>query len=857
MFLPKLAISNLRSHKIRAILTISAIALSVCLVVAVTSGYSSASASAQKMMAQYMGTTDAQITHNSGVRSSIDQSVLAELKKDPDVERADGRLETNERLLKADGTPIVARSSQIIGVQRPQDTRVDVMKMEEGAWFDKSDSDQAVIDQVAQQRLGVKIGDTFLIPGVDRQLKLRVVGVVHKPGILASAIQTVYVPLETLQKFLFPENPQQVTRILIDLLPKANPQKFVDRWREKLAAIDPSLRIRLSSENRKEMEKNLQGMHALSYLAGIVSMVAAMFIVFSALSMGVIERQRTLGMLRAIGAFRSQLGWLVIFEAIMLGIAGVVIGVPIGIACIKVLAWKFDFIFSAGAVISIDGVAFATIAAIFTTLAASLLPVISAMRTNPLEAMTPLARSTGDSATTAAAIAGLILITIDPVILYGPWNRSFQFFGHYTVGLACVMIGFFLLAPMFVRAIERFIGPLVAKMLGLNFAMLRQQFSNGIWRAAGTCAALMVGLAILVVTQTQGTTAISGWKLPDKFPDIFIFSGIGLNAADQAKLAQVKGIRSGELMPVAIASPTFGSNIFAIAGAAAIIPDSTMFFGIDPDKAFDLMELDFREGNATDAKRLLKEGKHVIVTQEYKQIQNLGLGGKIPLRTNKGVVDFTIAGVVWSPGIDVITSMHDLGHQFDQRTAASLFGTLADAQECFGVDRIHLFAANLLPNVDKQEFLNNTMRNWGLEAGDVRQIKFGIQQALARVLLLISTIAYAAMAVASLGVTNTIMASIRSRRWQFGILRSIGATRGQLLRLVLAEAILIGVVSVALGLCAGFEMSIDAWRSWQTFFGYSPAMVVPWSTIGIGASVVIAVAVLASLWPALHTARTE
>ena len=68
------------------------------------------------------------------------------------------------------------------------------------------------------------------------------------------------------------------------------------------------------------------------------------------------------------------------------------------------------------------------------------------------------------------------------------------------------------------------------------------------------------------------------------------------------------------------------------------------------------------------------------------------------------------------------------------------------------------------------------------------------------------------MAVASLGVTNTIMASIRSRRWQFGILRSIGVTRGQLLRLVLAEAMLLGLVGVRSGLAAGALMSLDAQR---------------------------------------------
>src|SRR5437762_9080717 len=98
----------------------------------------------------------------------------------------------------------------------------------------------------------------------------------------------------------------------------------------------------------------------------------------------------------------------------------------------------------------------------------------------------------------------------------------------------------------------------------------------------------------------------------------------------------------------------------------------------------------------------------------------------------------------------------------------------------------------------------------GMQAGDVRQIKWQIQNGFERVLLLLSTVAFASMAVAALGVTNTIMASIRSRRWQFGILRSIGVTRWQLLRLVLGEGILLGMIGCALGLAAGFLMSMDA-----------------------------------------------
>src|SRR5437588_9401615 len=157
---------------------------------------------------------------------------------------------------------------------------------------------------------------------------------------------------------------------------------------------------------------------------------------------------------------------------------------------------------------------------------------------------------------------------------------------------------------------------------------------------------------------------------------------------------------------------------------AAVLPNATMFFGIDPDKAFDLMELDFREGNPKDAQRMLKLGRHVIVTLEFQQLKGLHVGDTIKLKTPRhGDVPYTIAGVVWSPGIDVIVSVQDMGRQFDQRTAASMFGTLEDAREDFGVDGVYLFAANLDMGVNKEDVLQQVKQSvgaFGMRAGDVR-----------------------------------------------------------------------------------------------------------------------------------------
>src|SRR5688572_22587440 len=273
MVLRKLAFSNFAVHKVRAALTVAAIALSVSLVVAVTSGYSSAEAAAYDFLAQFIGTTDATVTRK-GVAGGIDESLVAEIARDPDVERVDGQLDIGSPLIDSQGNPIDSMPAQVRGVRRPDDRRVERLKMREGRWFDSAQGNVAVIDQVAKE-------------------KLKVVGVIHKPGIFAGYVQTVYVPLETLQRFALPEEPNQLTTLFIELRPGVDDRAFAARLNAKLAQVDPALKLRLASESRKEMDKNLQGVHVLSYLGGTVSMLAATVLVFSALGMGVSERQRT------------------------------------------------------------------------------------------------------------------------------------------------------------------------------------------------------------------------------------------------------------------------------------------------------------------------------------------------------------------------------------------------------------------------------------------------------------------------------------------------------------------------------------------------------------------------------------
>jgi putative ABC transport system permease protein len=73
--------------------------------------------------------------------------------------------------------------------------------------------------------------------------------------------------------------------------------------------------------------------------------------------------------------------------------------------------------------------------------------------------------------------------------------------------------------------------------------------------------------------------------------------------------------------------------------------------------------------------------------------------------------------------------------------------------------------------------------------------------------------AFIALFVAGIGITNTLVTSVIERTKEIGILRAVGATRGQIMSLFLLEGALIGLLGAGLGLALawGFAVWADDW----------------------------------------------
>jgi putative ABC transport system permease protein len=253
----------------------------------------------------------------------------------------------------------------------------------------------------------------------------------------------------------------------------------------------------------------------------------------------------------------------------------------------------------------------------------------------------------------------------------------------------------------------------------------------------------------------------------------------------------------------------------------------------------------FRSGDSAAILRRAKAEDGVIISESLALSRGLGEGGRLPIAAPSGVIDMPIIGVfydyatdggkvvmdrrLWArlwgePGADVLAVYLEPGA--DEATARRRL------QEAAGEDQAIVISSNRSLKAKVLEIFDNTF-------------------AVARALELIAVV------VALLGVFNVLWASVLSQQREIGMLRSVGATRAQVTRMVLGEAGMLGVVVEVLGLLAGVCLSLILIHvinkqsfGWTIQFQFSSLVLVKSSVIALGA------ALLAGYLPARRAART-
>jgi putative ABC transport system permease protein len=113
-----------------------------------------------------------------------------------------------------------------------------------------------------------------------------------------------------------------------------------------------------------------------------------------------------------------------------------------------------------------------------------------------------------------------------------------------------------------------------------------------------------------------------------------------------------------------------------------------------------------------------------------------------------------------------------------------------------------------------------------------------------------------AIVVAMLGISGTLVTLILERERELAILRLIGTARSQIRRMIVGEAIVIGVVSQLIGLVVGLALSLVLIYVINVqSFGWTIQFHVPWAFLVQSTLLIVLATSLAGLYPARRAIR--
>ena len=145
----------------------------------------------------------------------------------------------------------------------------------------------------------------------------------------------------------------------------------------------------------------------------------------------------------------------------------------------------------------------------------------------------------------------------------------------------------------------------------------------------------------------------------------------------------------------------------------------------------------------------------------------------------------------------------------------------------------------------------NAVRMWFAEDAYVK-----LQNLLRGIDLGILVVGLGTLASGMIGVSNILFVSVRERASEFGLRRALGATAPSILRLVLAEALILSSLAGGLGLLAGLGLVALAQReNLRSEYFYDPG--IDLQTALMALAILIVTALFAGYFPAREASRMQ
>jgi putative ABC transport system permease protein len=574
---------------------------------------------------------------------------------------------------------------------------------------------------------------------------------------------------------------------------------------------------------------------------GILTLFMGAFLIFNTFRTLVVERRHDIGMLRAVGATRGTVTRLILVESAVQGVIGTAIGVALGYVLGLAMAAGLQGVFDqfvrirlGTPYIPLDALIFAVVLGIGMTILAGLLPAIGAGRVPVLVALRGGQVEAARRRISIGSIIGIGVVVIGIALMFLGDSRLATFGG------VLILTGMVMLAPLLLHPLARVLEPLTRWLFSREGLLAGGNVERNPGRSAVTMSALMIALAVIValyavfssiedsyMTNMKKTLAADILLLP---PSLGVWNGVvGVTNEFEQKLAQIPGV--GSVTGLSYAPGQVGGT-------------TSQLMALDPETYPKVSSIMFTEGDDKTYAELAN-GRKAIVSGILASALGLKVGDTVSVRTAGEPQDYQIAGI---------------GADFTSMKLSTLYLSKENMAKDFGIPEDVFVMSSLAPGADKDAVKANVEQllksypqftlYWGADYRAMATEELG-QLFSALYIVLIALVIPSV-----LGLINTLAINVLERTREIGVLRAIGATRGQIRRLVVAEALMLSMAGTALGIVAGLALAY-ALVGYIGASVYAVTFYFPWGGILLAIALALILALLASILPARQAGRVK
>jgi len=851
----RLALRSMAGHKTRTALTALGISLGVAVVLGVNITNATLMDSFNNVFDEAGGKADLTVQDQARNADGFPASIFHEAREMEGVTAAAPSVMS--RSLVADelsgwqastgvmGTLSAGSTLITIGVDPEMDRTVRDIYLTDGTYLKPGEDRYVMVlgESVAEEK-GYGLGEDIpiLLPGRNAPSEFKIIGIIDQSGAgLINGGSIAFIPLNVAQELMGRAGRyDQIDIVVNDEI--AESDTALSELKEDLSRqLGEGVRVVYPGARGEELAKRMASYRLGLDLFSTVAMFIGGFLIYNTFAINVAERTRQIGLFRTIGMTKKGVLVLIFTEAGLLSVVGSGIGLLMGIGMARGMSTTVGF--AAGTTVNsltlpVKGFVRSLSIGLLVTIISALWPALQAIQISPLEALGVKAQSRG---TTWRDISW----KFGPGLLFVGWAVFNDLPLRDSIAWTIVSIAaiLFLFGAAFsVPIVDRFLANLLQPLIRFVFGGVGKIGASNLKRAQSrtllTIATLMLGIAVNIGTVSLGDSFrydLSRWTKAATGGDLIVQSPTRLDDNHAQRLDALDGVDT--------VSPERSIEVWT---SGEKVEDEIVFIAIDPQTRGEISQFLFEEPGKDAQPRVfqqLQQGDRVIISTSMAERYDLEVGEDITLETPRGVVDFEVIGVV----LDF------------SGNGLMVYGNWTDLYRYFGVNTVDRFLLSVHPGYNPQavgqaiEGMLGTRLNLTVDVVD--KLLEDVLEITDRSFVMFDTLALLVVSVSAMGVVNTMAISVMERRQELSMLRSIGMTRAQLRKMILAEAGALGLMGGILGLGLGVVLAQMFIVVVQHLMDYE--LTNQLSTRAIISSAVIALVIsqAAALIPAIRASR--